>query len=244
MAFSRSIAGGSVSGRREALSAKVDSDPGFGVLPVLFFSGELMMQKRATGLASVAAVCGLAACGPTPNNHAAQGARRDQLRTTPWSAAQHVAGARMAALTGDQKALQGHVDAMSKDILHDAHIPDPTRPIPHEAARTRIAQVDGVRSVAWIDHDNLLVLVGGPQYRDMAMVDRVCETLAPLGDTLGVVVNVQDVTATTSHAADAVSRDCQLPEGQRAFLQRQRQIEALDPATRRAFESQQPSKQH
>lgn len=203
------------------------------------------MLRRVMGLAGLVAVWGLlAGCGPSPNNHAEQESRRDQPRTTPWLVAQHVAGARIAALTGNQKALQGHVDTISKGVLHDAHIPDSTRPIPHEAARARIAQVDGVRSVAWIDHDNLLVLVGGPQYRDMAMVDHVCDALAPLGDTLGVVVNVQDVTATTSHAADAVSRDCQLPEGQRAFLQRQRRIEALDPATRRTFEAQQPSKQH
>jgi hypothetical protein len=96
-----------------------------------------------------------------------------------------------------------------------------------------------VRSASWIDHDNLLVLVGGPQFRNMTMVERICDTLAPLGDTLGVVVNVQDVTATTSAGADAVSRDCQLPQGQRAFLQRNRQIEALDPKIRNAFEAQQ-----
>lgn len=198
------------------------------------------MLRTVGELVGLGAVCVmLAGCGPNPSNAATQAAKREQPRTTPLSVAEHVAGVRMAALTGDQKALQGHVDAMSKGILHDARIPDPTRPVPHEAARARIGRVAGVRSVAWIDHNNLLVLVGGPQYRDMAMVDRICEALAPLGDTLGVVVNIQDVTATNSHAADAVSRDCQLPEGQRAFLQRQRQIEALDPATRRAFEAQQ-----
>lgn len=186
----------------------------------------------------------LAACGPTPTNTTAQADRQDQPRTTPWSVARHVAGARMAALGGDQKALQGHVDAMSRDILHDARIPDPTRPMPQEAARARVGRVAGVRAATWIDHDNMLVLVGGAQYRDMAMVDRICDALAPLGDTLGVVVNVQDVTATTSAGADAVSRDCQLPEGQRAFAQRRRQIEALDPALRHAFEAQQPGRGH
>lgn len=201
------------------------------------------MIRKAWRVAGLAAVCVmLAACGPSPTSMDARSAEQDRPRTTQLSVVQHVAGARMAALTGDQKALQRHADAMSKDILHDVHIPDPNRQIPHEAARARIGQVAGVRSVTWIDHDNLLVLVGGSQYRDMAMVDRICDTLAPLGDTLGVVINVQDVTATNSHAADAISRDCQLPEGQRAFLQRRRQIEALDPATRRAFEAQQPGK--
>jgi len=36
-----------------------------------------------------------------------------------------------------------------------------------------------------------------------------------------------------------LSRNCQLPEGERAFLQPRRQIDALDPVTRRAFEAQQ-----
>ena len=84
-------------------------------------------------------------------------------------------------------------------------------------------------------------MVSGAQYRNAAMVDRACDALAPLGDTMGVVVNVQDVTATTSEGADAVSRNCQLPEGQRAFMQSKRQIEALDPATRKAFEAQRGS---
>ncbi len=201
------------------------------------------MVRSVVELAGLGAVCVmLAGCGPSPTNTGVQEATRERPRTTPLSVAQHIAGARMAALTGNQKALQGHVDAVSKGILHDARIPDPTRSIPHEAARTRIGQMAGVRAVTWIDHDNLLVLVGGPEYRDIAMVDRICDTLSPLGDTLGVVINLQDVTATNSHAADAASRDCQLPEGQRAFLQHQRQIEALDPATRRAFEAQQQGK--
>lgn len=198
------------------------------------------MVRRVVELAGLGVIWGfLAGCGPTPNTTSAQEARRDQPRTTPLSVARHVAGARIAAISGNQKALQGHVDAMSKDILRDARIPDPARPMPHEVARTRIAQINGVRSAAWVDHDNVLVLVGGAEYRNMAMVDRICGTLAPLGDTLGVVVNVQDVTATTSAGADAVSRDCELPAGQRAFLQPHRQIEALDPATRRAFDAQQ-----
>jgi hypothetical protein len=158
--------------------------------------------------------------------------------------AKHVAAARAAALMGDQKAVRQNVQGMANDMLHDAHIPDASRPINREAARAAVQPLAGVRSVVWIDHDNLLVMVGGAQYRNMDMVDRACDALAPLGDTMGVVVNVQDVTATTSEGADAVSRNCQLPEGQRAFLQQKRQIEALDPATRKAFEVQQGSSSH
>lgn len=196
--------------------------------------------RNAMWLSGIAvAAVAVAGCGSNSDRTAPRHAASGQ-RVTPVSVAKHVAGMRMAAITGNQAALQAHVDGLSKDMLHDAHIPDPMRQIPHEAARATVAQVEGVRSVTWIDHDNLLVLVGGLRYRDMAMVDRICDAIAPLGETLGVVVNVQDVTATTSAGADAVSRDCQLPEGQRAFLQRNRQIEALDPATRRAFDAQQP----
>lgn len=187
---------------------------------------------------AVAAVV-LAGCGSQPGDSAAE-----RTQTTPLSVAGHIAGAQAAALTGDQRAMQDHVNGLAKGVLRDARIPDPSRPIPREAARSHIMRLSGVRSVAWVDHDNLLVLVGGAQFRDMAMVDQVCDALAPLGDTMGVVVNVQDVTATTSAGADAVSRDCQLPEGQRAFLQHKRQIEALDPATRRVFEAQQAGGRH
>lgn len=197
-------------------------------------------RSVASRLLAVTALVGLLAGCQSPTDSVAQPstASNDQHLTVA-SVVENVAGARAAALAGDQKSVQAHANRMAKDFLHDAHIPDPTRPIPREAARARIAQVSGVRSVAWIDHNNLLVLVNGGDYRNMAMVDRICATLAPLGDTMGVVVNVQDVTATTSVGADAVSRDCQLPVGQRAFLQDKRQIEALDPAVRAAFEAQQ-----
>lgn len=195
---------------------------------------------------SVALVLGWAVAGcqsQTDGASARERPRQDQ-RVTAISVAKHVAAARAAALMGDQKAVAQNAQGITKDILHDARIPDPARPIDHEAARAAVRPLTGVRSVVWMDHNNLLVMVGGAAYRDMAMVDRVCDALDPLGDTLAVVVNVQDVTATTSEGADAVSRNCQLPEGQRAFLQPKRQIEALDPATRKAFKAQQGSSAH
>lgn len=194
----------------------------------------------ALRLLMAAAVTGLLPGCQSPTESAAQPSTvSNDQHLTVASVVENVAGARAAALAGDQKSVQAHANRMAKDFLRDARIPDATRPMPREVARARIAQVPGVRSAAWIDHNNLLVLVNGGDYRNIAMVDRICATLAPLGDTLGVVINVQDVTATTSVGADAVSRDCQLPVGQRAFLQHQRQIEALDPAVRAAFEAQQ-----
>lgn len=187
--------------------------------------------------------CATGCQSQTDGASARQQARQAQ-RVTPISVAKHVAAARAAALMGDQKAVRQNARGMTKDILHDTHIPDASRPIGREEARAAVRPLPGVRSVVWIDQANLLVMVGGAEYRSMATVDRVCDALAPLGDTMGVVVNVQDVTATTSEGADAVSRNCRLPEGQRAFMQPKRQIEALDPATQRAFNAQQAPSSH
>jgi hypothetical protein len=44
----------------------------------------------------------------------------------------------------------------------------------------------------------------------MDTIDRIGDALASLGDTLAVVVNLQDVLATTSEAADTLPRNCQL----------------------------------
>lgn len=157
----------------------------------------------------------------------------------PVTVAKHVTAMRIAAVTGDQRAVQSNAQAFADDYRRSMKMPDPARPIDHEAARAAVRPLIGIRSSVWMDRSNLIVMVGGAQYRTMQTVDRVCDALAPLGDTLAVVVNVQDVTATTSEGADTLSRNCQLPEGQRAFLQPNRRIDVLDPATRRAFQAQQ-----
>jgi hypothetical protein len=151
----------------------------------------------------------------------------------------HIASIRVAALTGNRQAVQANAKAFSDDFRRSIKLPDPARPIDHEAARAAVRPLAGVRSSVWMDRSNLIVMVDGAQYRSAAMINRVCNALAPLGDTLAVVVNIQNVNAKTSQEADTLSRNCQLPEGQRAFLQPKRQIDALDPATRRAFEAQQ-----
>jgi len=157
----------------------------------------------------------------------------------PVAVAGRIASIRVAALTGDQQAVQANAKAFSDDFRRSIKLPDPSRPIDHEAARAAVRPLAGVRSSVWMDRSNLIVMVDGAQYRSEATINRVCNALAPLGDTLAVVVNVQNVNAKTSQEADTLSRNCQLPEGERAFLQPKRQIDALDPATRRAFEAQQ-----
>lgn len=155
----------------------------------------------------------------------------------PIAVAKRVAAVRTAALTGNPRAVQATVQAFSDDFRRSIKLPDPARPIDHEAARAAVRPLAGVRSSVWIDQSNLIVMVDGARYRSMGTIDRVCDALAPLGDTLAVVVNVQDVTATTSQGADTLSRNCRLPAGQRALMQPVRKIDVLDPATRRAFEA-------
>ena len=162
--------------------------------------------------------------------------------TNPLATAGHLAGIEAAGLTGDQRAMQGHVDAMHKDMMRSMHLPDPSRPINHEAARTAVRPLQGVQSSVWIDRSNLLVMVGGSQYRSMTTIDHICLALEPLGDTLDVVVNLQDVTATTSEGADTLSRNCQLRAGERATLQQKRQVDVLDPEVRRVFRAQQQTR--
>jgi hypothetical protein len=135
--------------------------------------------------------------------------------------------------------MQGHVDAMHKDMMRSMHLADPSPPNNHQPPPNPVPPQESVQSSVWIDRSNLLVMVGGSQYRNMTTIDRICLALEPLGDTLGVVVNLQDVTATTSEGADTLSRNCQLRAGERAMLQQTRQVDVLDPEVRRVFRAQQ-----
>lgn len=188
-------------------------------------------------------VLSLTSCAPQPNaerGHAvAKAPPQAGQPLNPLAVAGRIAATRGAALRGDQRGVQTNAQSLAEDFRKSIKLPDAAIPIDHEAARAAVRPLAGVRSSAWMDRSNLIVMVDGAQYRNMDTVDRVCDALAPLGDTLAVVVNLQNVAATNSHEADTLSRNCQLPEGERAFLQQKRQIDALDPATRREFEAQQ-----
>lgn len=151
----------------------------------------------------------------------------------------HIIGAQANALIGNQDQARVHVQAMQKDMLRDMRIPDPARPIEHELALAIIRKLEGVVSTVWLDRGNVLVLVDNATYRNMETIDRVCAGLDPLGDTLAVVVHVQNAHARTAEAADTISRNCRLPPGQSALMQAKRQIDVVDPAIRRAFKAQQ-----
>ena len=200
------------------------------------------MTMRVWGTMALLCCVSVAGCSPEPQQGATEKARRPPTAgqgTNPLTTVAHVAGIEVAALAGDQRAVRGHIDAMHKNMMRDMRLADPGRTINPEAARAAVRPLQGVQSVVWIDRANLLVLVGGGQYRSMATIDRVCDALEPLGDTLAVVVNLQNVMATTSEGADTLSRNCQLEAGERAMLQQQRQVDVLDPEVRRVFQGQQ-----
>ena len=109
------------------------------------------------------------------------------------------------------------------------------------SARAAVRPLPGVKSVVWMDRENLIVMVDGQRYRTMEMIDEVCLALEPLGDTLAVVVNLQDATARNGDEAMTLPRNCQLEEGERAFLQKQRQVDVVDRETREVFKKMQGS---
>lgn len=84
----------------------------------------------------------------------------------------------------------------------------------------------------WIVHENLLAVVTRNDLRTQATIDAICTQLEPLGDTLGVVVNVQSGAARTGDELEILSRNCQLAPGDRALMQRARVVDAIDPAVR------------
>ena len=109
---------------------------------------------------------------------------------------------------------------------------DVTRPIDRELARAAAKRVEAVRSAVWLDRDNLFVIVKRNEQRSQSTIDLICMELEPLGDTLAVVVNVQSGAATSGDDLEILSRNCQLDPGDRAFLQRNRQVDALSPSAR------------
>lgn len=175
----------------------------------------------------------LAGCGAPATETQAQ--RRPQQAGQPMDplrTASHMAGARVAAITGDQTGVQRNMERMSEDMRRAIKLADIARPINPEAARRIAREIPGVRSANWIDRYNLLVRVDGVQLRNMQTIDELCVRLEPLGDTLAVVVHLQNASPANRDQMDTLSRNCQLAEGDVAFAQRQRSVDALDPMVR------------
>lgn len=185
----------------------------------------------------VAILIALGACSPSPPPE-----RKPQRAGEPVPVAEtaaRMAKARVAAVTGDREAMRKEIDGMSKDMLRSMKVPDPARRIDREAARNAARTVAGVRSAVWIDASNLMVMVSSHQDRSEAMIDAICLKLEQLGDTLAVVVNLQNAAARNGDEAETLSRNCQLQAGDRAFLQAKRQVDVLSPELRAKVQAQQ-----
>jgi hypothetical protein len=124
------------------------------------------------------------------------------------------------------------MEAIQEDLRRSIKLADPARRVDREAARVAARQVEGVRSVVWIDHENLLAIVSRNEVRSYSTIDAICMEMEPLGDTLGVVVNLQSAAATNGDQLEILSRNCQLPPGERALFQRRRQVDVISPEIR------------
>lgn len=159
----------------------------------------------------------------------------------PVETAARMAALRASAVMGDQKGVQRHMNAMHADLMRSMKVPDASRAIHKEAARTAARQVPGVRSVVWVDANNLLAIVERNELRSYQTIDDICLKLEPLGDTLAVVVNLQSGAARNGDEMEVLSRNCQLAPGDRAFLHRPRQLDVVDPEIRRQHRANQAS---
>lgn len=139
---------------------------------------------------------------------------------------------RGAAISGDQQAVQAQMEAMHEQFRRSVKLADPSRPIDREAARTLVQGIDGVRTVHWVDRDNLLVRVSGQQHRNAGMIDAACVAMEPLGDTLAVVVHLQDADGRDADGLQTISRNCQLQPGDRAMFQADRSLDVVPQSIR------------
>lgn len=144
----------------------------------------------------------------------------------------YVAGVQKAALAGDGEAVRREMAEFQDEFRKSIKLADPARAVDREAARQAARSVPGVRSVAWVDREILFVIVDANEARSYATLDGICLALEPLGDTLGVVVNLQSGAARTGDELELLSRNCQLEPGDRALLSQDRQLDVVDPAVR------------
>ena len=182
----------------------------------------------------------VSACSPAPSAPEAKRPQQAGQALDPVTTAARFAAIRGNALVGNQEGVQRGVERLNEDVRQSMKLADPSRRVDPEAARSAARNVEGVRSVVWIDHENLLAIVTRNELRNQATIDAVCMQLEPLGDTLGVVVNLQSGAARTGDELEILSRNCQLAPGDRAMMQSARVIDAIDPAIRAQHRANDP----
>lgn len=151
----------------------------------------------------------------------------------PVETASKIASVRAAALTGDQQAVQAGVQDITNDFKRSIKLADPAKVVDREKARQIAKSVPGVRSAVWFDRENIFAIVERNEQKTYQTIDAICLKLEPLGDTLGVVVNLQSGNAQNGDDLEILSRNCQLAPGDRAFMQKERKIDVLDPEIRK-----------
>ena len=178
----------------------------------------------------LAVVVALSGCSkPAPEQR--QPERAGQPLSSAAVAA-NLAAIQGAAVAGDQEAVRKGMAAFTDDYRKSIKLADATRAVDREGARLAARQVQGVRSVVWLDRENLFVIVDSNAARSYGTIDRICIELEGLGDTLGVVVNLQSGAAKTGDELEILSRNCQLAPGDRALLSRERKVDVIDPGVR------------
>lgn len=189
-------------------------------------------RKISIAVCLIAAAMAIASCSqPTAQESQAKPQQAGET-INPLTAAARIAAVHGATIIGDQEAVQQNMAAFGDDIRKSIKLADPARRVDHESARSAARRVDGVRSVVWLDQENLFAIVSRNDLRSYRTIDEICLELEPLGDTLGVVVNLQSGAARTGDELEILSRNCQLAPGDRALLQRKRQVDVIAPEVR------------
>jgi hypothetical protein len=188
---------------------------------------------------SLAATCLMSSCTRSADPPERKPQQAGQA-VDPVELAARIAASRAAAAVGDRKTVEANLHAIDEDFRKSIKLADPARRVDRESARLAARRVDGVRSVAWIDHENLFVIVARNDARSYDTIDAICVELESLGDTLGVVVNLQSGAATNGDDLAILSRNCQLAPGDRALLQSNRQVDVVPSEVRAQHRASNP----
>ena len=125
-----------------------------------------------------------------------------------------------AAREGSERRIRVGLAAVASKLLEVC---------PREAGEQPAIRVDhGIEALAGI----AMVRVDGAAMRSQKTIDDLCLGLQPLGDTLAVVVHLQNAAAATRDQMDTLSRNCQLAPGDTSTFVHARTVDALDPAVR------------
>lgn len=227
-----------------------------------FFSGVRAKTRRATRLASAAlalliiSLFALTMFGTRKSNTApsvatiaktTESAPPSRARTTSATVSNARASStsttparRLPTRASIQQAMSVKAAGLATSAMI---IVDTNRGIDHESARLAVRRVAGVRSAVWMDRTNFIVRVDSAERHSIAMIDEVCDALEPLGDTLGVVVEVQNANARNGDEMETLTRNCQLGVGQRAIGQHKRPIDTVSTEVRAQFNAMQERNQ-